>query len=156
MGDRRSHIVFALEALDRLPRTRLRVASQIIETEPVGTVPQGPYLNAAAEIVTRLDARSLLDGLLAIEQQRGRDRSSVERWGPRTLDLDLLLFGDQWIEEPGLTVPHPRLHERLFVLTPLAQIAGGTLVPRRGRTVAELLGDQQSKQHFNPIRGEKA
>jgi 2-amino-4-hydroxy-6-hydroxymethyldihydropteridine diphosphokinase len=139
LGDRRAHLDFALSALGDLPLTSLGAVSGIVETEPVGSVPQGRYLNAAAEVRTGLSPRRLLESLLEIERSRGRDRARELQWGPRTLDLDLLLYGDRMIDEPGLTVPHPRLHERLFVLVPLAQVAGGTLVPGHGRSVTELL-----------------
>jgi 2-amino-4-hydroxy-6-hydroxymethyldihydropteridine diphosphokinase len=112
--------------------------SDAIETDPVGPVPQGRFLNAAATLHTALEARDLLDQLLAIERQRGRTRAREERWGPRTLDLDLLLYGDRIIEEPGLSIPHPRLHERTFVLAPLSQIAPDVVVPTLGRTIREL------------------
>ena len=95
--------------------------STLRETEPVGVGPQPPFLNGAAELETTLSARELLDRLLATEQRFGRTRVPGEH-GPRTLDLDLLLYGDEQIDEPGLTVPHPRLHERAFVLEPLAEL----------------------------------
>jgi 2-amino-4-hydroxy-6-hydroxymethyldihydropteridine diphosphokinase len=139
LGDRRAHLAAALDAIARLPGTHLVAASDFIQTEPVGPVPQGPFLNAAAVVETTLPPRLLLDALLQIETSHGRDRTSEQRWGPRTLDLDLLVYGDRVIREPGLTIPHPRLHERLFVLEPLAQIAGERRVPPGGRTVGELL-----------------
>lgn len=139
LGDRAAHLRSAFETLARLPSTSLLAASDAIETAPVGPVSQGPYLNAAALLVTRLPPRELLSRLLDIEQQQGRDRSAEQRWGPRTLDLDLLSYADLIIHEPGLTVPHPRLRERLFVLAPLAQIAPDLTLPPDGATVAELL-----------------
>jgi 2-amino-4-hydroxy-6-hydroxymethyldihydropteridine diphosphokinase len=138
LGDRSAHIHAAFEAIARLPLTSLLSRSDIVETAPVGPHPQGPYLNAAAAILTLLTPRDLLARLLDIERARGRDRAVEQRWGPRTLDLDLLLYGDLKLSEPGLTLPHPRLHERLFVLEPLARILPSSVVPGRGR-VADLL-----------------
>lgn len=139
LGDRRATLTSALDALARLPLTRLIRCSNVIETEAVGPPDQPPYLNAVVHLSTRLSARPLLDCLLAIERQHGRDRAVERRWGPRPLDLDLLLFGRCVIDEPGLVVPHPRLHQRRFVLAPLADIAPDTVVPTFGRTVADLL-----------------
>lgn len=138
LGDRRSHIEAAFGAIGRLEGTRLSARSAVIETDPVGPPGQSRYLNAAAGVVTTLAPRELLDLLIGIERSRGRDRSREQRWGPRTLDLDLLLYGDLIIREPGLVVPHPRLHERTFVLEPLSQIAPEVVVPGLGRTVSEL------------------
>lgn len=139
LGDRRAHLDAALDALRVLPGSRLVAASSIVETDPVGPVPQARFLNAAAALETTLPARELLDRLHEIERSRGRDRVRERRWGPRTLDLDLLLYGAAILDEPGLTVPHPRLHERRFVLEPLAEIAPDAMVPTLGRTVRELL-----------------
>jgi 2-amino-4-hydroxy-6-hydroxymethyldihydropteridine diphosphokinase len=156
LGDRRAHIDAAVAALRALPVTRLAAASAVIETEPVGPVRQGRFLNAAAVLETTLTARELLTHLQRIERSRGRERSTGERWGPRTLDLDLILFGDAVIDEPGLTVPHPRLHERRFVLEPTAQIAPHAVVPTLGRTVRQLLDalPQPAAAHAGTIRHE--
>ena len=132
LGDREWTI---REAAKRIGAGRL---SGIRETEPWGYADQPPFLNAAAEIDTELDARELLDVLLEVEQGLGRERGTGPRFGPREIDLDLLLFGSVTIDEPGLTVPHPRLHERRFALEPLAELDPGLVVPGRG-TVAELL-----------------
>jgi 2-amino-4-hydroxy-6-hydroxymethyldihydropteridine diphosphokinase len=110
--------------------------SQLRETEPVGVVDQPSFLNGAVAVETTRDPRALLELLLEIERSLGRVRR--ERWGPRTVDLDLLLYGDVVVDEPGLSVPHPHLHERRFVLEPLAELAPGLEIPGRGR-VSELL-----------------
>ena len=146
VGDRAAHLAAAADALRLLARSRLLAVSEPVETEAVGPVPQGPYLNGAAVLRTTLSAQELLSALLAIERSRGRDRAREQRWGPRTLDLDLLLYGDEVIQEPGLTVPHPRLHERLFVLLPLAAVAPEVRVPTLNRTVKDLLAELAASQ----------
>ena len=127
LGDRVSHVMHAFEALDRAAGVRLVRRSTVHETEPVGPPGQGPYLNAVAELITALSPRQLLATLLAIERTRGRDRAREVRFGPRTLDLDLLMWGAAQpggavIAAPGIEVPHPRMHERPFVLQPLAEL----------------------------------
>jgi 2-amino-4-hydroxy-6-hydroxymethyldihydropteridine diphosphokinase len=112
--------------------------SSVRETDPVGFADQPKFLNAVAELRTDLSPRELLERLLAIERELGRERARERRWGPRLIDLDLLLYGGEVIDEPGLTVPHPRLAERRFVLEPLAEIAPGLRLPD-GRAVRELL-----------------
>ena len=136
LGDRAALIASAAQAIGA------RRVSTVIETEPWGLTDQPPYLNAAAEVETELDARGLLDELLEVERRLGRDRSG-QRWGPRTIDLDLLLFGDLRIDEPGLVVPHPHLQERRFVLEPLAELDPELEVPGLG-TVSALLAGLQS------------
>lgn len=121
LGDREGTIRAALAALGEEDGIDVVAVSSLRETEPVGVGPQPLFLNGAAELETRLSARELLDCLLETERRFGRVRVSGEH-GPRTLDLDLLLYGDDEIDEPGLTVPHPRLHERAFVLGPLAEL----------------------------------
>ncbi len=111
------------------------------ETDPVGLLDQPRFLNAAARVRTTLGARELLAQLLAVERELGRTRGGG-RWGPRTIDLDLLLYGDEAIDESGLTVPHPRLHERRFVLEPLADLDPGLAIPRRGTLETLLAGLQ--------------
>jgi len=138
LGDRAATIRCAIEELSRLSRTRLVASSSLHETAPVGGVPQGPYLNAAAVIETSLSPRELLGQLLRIERAAGRDRAKEQRWGPRTLDLDLILFAARIISEPDLKVPHPLMHERMFVLEPLAEIAPRAVHPVLNRTVIEL------------------
>jgi 2-amino-4-hydroxy-6-hydroxymethyldihydropteridine diphosphokinase len=112
--------------------------SPLRETEPVGVTEQPRFLNGVAALETELTPRELLDVLLAVERRLGRERG--ERWGPRTIDLDLLLYGDEVIDEDGLTIPHPSLHERRFVLEPLVDLAPNLVVPGRGG-VEELLAE---------------
>lgn len=135
LGDRESHLRYAVDAL-RLDLTGMAV-SAFHETEPAGVGGEhGPFLNAAVAGVTLLTARDLLDRLLEIEEERGRMRPY--RLAPRTLDLDLVLYGDAILEEAGLRVPHPRFRERPFVLGPLAEVAPDMVDPVTGLTVAEL------------------
>jgi 2-amino-4-hydroxy-6-hydroxymethyldihydropteridine diphosphokinase len=137
LGDRRRTIERALEEVCRLPGTCVVASSSLHETDPVGGPPdQGAFLNAAAEVETRLSPRELLDGLLAIERTLGRVRT--ERNGPRTIDLDLILFGNGVLDEAGLALPHPRFRERSFVLAPLAEVAPDAVDPVTGRTVRQL------------------
>jgi 2-amino-4-hydroxy-6-hydroxymethyldihydropteridine diphosphokinase len=140
LGDRRAMLDGAIAALTASPDVRVLRISSIHETEPVGGPPgQASYLNAAAALETTLDPIELLRVLQSIETQFGRVRTV--RWGERTLDLDLLLFDDRIIQTPELTVPHPRLAERRFVLAPLAEIAPEAVDPVTGRTVARLLAE---------------
>jgi 2-amino-4-hydroxy-6-hydroxymethyldihydropteridine diphosphokinase len=138
LGDRRANLEGAIADLAATPCVSVRRVSSFRETEPVGGPPgQGTYLNAAAVLETTLDPPVLLHILQAIEMRYGRVRTV--RWGERTLDLDLLLFDDQIIDTTELTVPHPRLAERRFVLEPLAEVAPDAIEPRTGRTISELL-----------------
>lgn len=123
-------------ALGRLPQTRVEVCSSFYASAPVGYADQPDFVNAVAAISTGLSARELLDALLAIERNQGRVRELPN--GPRTLDLDIVLYGNHTICEPGLTVPHPRMRERAFVMVPLAEIAPDAEVPGLGR-VRDLL-----------------
>jgi 2-amino-4-hydroxy-6-hydroxymethyldihydropteridine diphosphokinase len=136
LGDREGALRGALARLAATPGVAVVAVSRLFETEPVGP-PQPAYLNAAAALDTLLSARALLATLLAIEREAGRARSGLPN-EPRPLDLDLLLFGGESIDEPGLVVPHPRLAERAFVLEPLAEIAGGLRHPRLEASIAEL------------------
>jgi 2-amino-4-hydroxy-6-hydroxymethyldihydropteridine diphosphokinase len=136
LGESRDRVRSAFAALEELPRTKLVARSRLYRTRPFGPVKQGDFINAVAEVATQLSALQLLDGIRGIEAAAGRVRA--ERWGPRTLDLDLLLYGDERINTPALTVPHPGIAERGFVLAPLAEIAPALEVPGAGRVDALL------------------
>jgi 2-amino-4-hydroxy-6-hydroxymethyldihydropteridine diphosphokinase len=136
-GDSESICRQALEMLGRRPDITIRRVSSLYRTEPVGMTEQGWFLNGAALCETELDPERVLDVTQSIENRLGRVR--LERWGPRTLDLDILFFGDLQIDLPELTVPHPRLHERRFVLIPLVEIAPSWIHPAMGLTMLDLL-----------------
>jgi 2-amino-4-hydroxy-6-hydroxymethyldihydropteridine diphosphokinase len=136
LGEREASIRRAAELIGA------RRLSTIIETEPRGITDQPDFLNAVAEVETDAGARMLLDRLLEVERELGRVRDG-KRWGPRTIDLDLLLYGSEKSDLPALQLPHPRLHERLFVLLPLAELAPDLVVPGK-ETVADLLTKLQS------------
>jgi 2-amino-4-hydroxy-6-hydroxymethyldihydropteridine diphosphokinase len=137
LGDRRAHLEAAVTGL--AAAGQVLAVSSFRETEPLGGPPQPPFLNGAVAIETERPPRELLALAQELERRAGRTRGV--RWGPRTLDVDLLLYGDLLLREKGLVLPHPRLRERLFVLEPLAEIALDWPVPGTGRTVSELLAD---------------
>jgi 2-amino-4-hydroxy-6-hydroxymethyldihydropteridine diphosphokinase len=137
LADPRRQIELAIEALAALPRARLLRHSRLYRSAPWGHRAQPDFINAAAQLETTLAPRMLLDALLAIERAAGRTRDGT-LWGPRVLDLDVLVYGDEVIDEPGLHVPHPHLAARAFVLAPLAEIAPDLLVPGHGRVAALL------------------
>ena len=141
LGDREATIRRALELLDRHPDVSVVAVSTLRETEPVGYADQPRFLNGAAALETVLGPRDLLSRLLSVERALGRTRNGP-RWGPRTIDLDLLLHGAEVVDEPGLRVPHPRLAERRFALEPLAELDPGLVVPGAG-PLATLLASLQ-------------
>jgi 2-amino-4-hydroxy-6-hydroxymethyldihydropteridine diphosphokinase len=143
LGDREGNLRRAVSALRDLPRTAVVGVSRFRDTAPVGIVDQPRFLNGAVELETRLGARELLDALLGIERELGRDRTDAPAGGPRTIDLDLLVYDDLQVHEDGLEVPHPRLAERRFVLEPLADLDPALEVPGRGR-VETLLAELDS------------
>jgi 2-amino-4-hydroxy-6-hydroxymethyldihydropteridine diphosphokinase len=142
LGDREAMLRSALEQLGAEPGIDVMAVSKLRDTDPVGITDQPRFLNAAAAVETDLTARELLDRLLGIERRLGRTREAP-RFGPRTIDLDLLLYGDEQIDDPGLEVPHPRLHERLFALEPLADLDPDLVVPGRG-PLADIVAGLQS------------
>jgi 2-amino-4-hydroxy-6-hydroxymethyldihydropteridine diphosphokinase len=139
LGDREVTLQRALELLAAAPGVMLEAVSAFRETDPVGYLDQPRFVNAAARIETDLPPRALLGALLSIERELGRARD-CPRFGPRTIDLDLLLYGDEVVDEPGLTVPHARLHERAFVLEPLLELDPELVVPGRGSVKSLLPG----------------
>ncbi len=138
LNDPAAQVEYALGELDRLPGTRLVARSALYASAPVGYVDQPDFVNAVAQVETALSPRALLAALLDIEHRHGRERSF--RNAPRTLDLDLLLYGDARFHEEGLTLPHPRMHERAFVLQPLLEIAPDAAIPGHGRAADWLAG----------------
>jgi 2-amino-4-hydroxy-6-hydroxymethyldihydropteridine diphosphokinase len=144
LDDPDAQVSRGFEAIAALPSTRLVARSSLYRTAPVGYADQPDFVNACALVETQLAPRALLDALLALEQRQGRVRDI--RNGPRTLDLDIVLYGDQVIDEPGLKVPHPRAHERAFVLRPLLEVWPDAVIPGRGRA-ADLVTRSQSGAH---------
>jgi 2-amino-4-hydroxy-6-hydroxymethyldihydropteridine diphosphokinase len=137
IGDTRELMRVALARLAAHPANEVAAVSALYQTPPWGKTDQPAFLNAAARLETTLSCRELLESILHIERELGRER--VERWGPRTLDLDILLFGDEQVDEPGLHVPHPRLAERAFALQPLVDVAPDAAFA--GRRAADWLAE---------------
>ncbi len=151
LGDRAAHLQRAIDAIAALPGVTVAAVSGFHETAPVGPQDQGAFLNAAAAVQTTLDAPALLEALLSLERSLGRPpREARRHWGPREIDLDLLLYGDTVLNLPGLTLPHPRMHERFFVLRPLCDIGPGVVHPVLGRTMRELLAGVEAAEVMNP------
>lgn len=135
-GEPPRHLERAVAEIDALSGTTVTAVSSLYRTAPVGPVAQADFCNAVVLVQTTLQPRRLLDHLQALERAHGRpvpERRREPRWGPRALDLDLLLYGERTIDEPDLRVPHPRLHERAFVLVPLAEVAPMWQVPAQGQ-----------------------
>lgn len=150
LADPRAQVEGALLALAALAATRLLRRSCLYRSAPWGRADQPEFVNAVAQLDTTLAPQSLLDALLAIERDAGRERDTT-RWGPRVLDLDILLYGDVVLDEPGLHLPHPHLHERVFVLMPLCEIAPQLQIPGHGRADALLMRlDSSTCQPLGP------
>ncbi len=143
IGDPRRQLTEALTAMSGLPETRLAGHSGYFRTAPVGYEDQPEFLNAVAALDTRLAPGVLLEGLQGIERRQGRERPFAN--APRTIDLDLLLFGEEQIARPGLTVPHPRMHERAFVLQPLLELDPEISIPGKGKASALLCACSSQK-----------
>jgi 2-amino-4-hydroxy-6-hydroxymethyldihydropteridine diphosphokinase len=139
LGEREALLRAAIEQIAQMPETRLGRISSLYDTAPVGELDQPNFLNAVVQLETALTARQLLWNLLLIERRLGRVRHVARRYGPRTIDLDLVLFGDQVIDTPDLKLPHPEYHRRAFVLVPLAEIEPKLVHPLLGLTAGELL-----------------
>lgn len=138
LADREARLEAASRALAATPGTQVEAASRVYETAPVGVPGQGPYLNAVLQLRTSLSPRALWQRLQAIEREAGRLREQESvRWGPRCLDLDLLLYAQVCLSEPDLEIPHPRLHERAFVLEPLCELAADLVHPRLGGALCD-------------------
>ncbi len=145
LGDRELNLLRAVAEVGKLPDSRVTALSSFYETSPVGTVAQEPFYNAVLRLSTRLDARALLTHLLRIEDTTFKRVRTVDK-GPRRIDLDLLLYGDESYDEETLIVPHPRLAERRFVLQPLSEIAPDLVHPLAGKTIRELLAALKSDE----------
>lgn len=150
LGDRAAQLDAALAALDTLPETRLVGCSSVYETEPVGVVDQPAFLNACAEIETALPPLELLNAIKVVEKALGR--VPAEKWGPRAIDIDIVLWGDCVMDDEPLRIPHPAFRNRAFVLTPLADIAPDAMDPETGLTVAELAQRPEAQGAVKPYR----
>jgi len=151
MGDKVANLKKAVLELGKVPGNKVLAVSSFYKTEPVGGVEQDWFVNAAAEIETSLTPRELLNKLLYIEKNLGRVRD--EKWGPRVIDLDILLYDDLVMNEEGLSIPHPYLHERGFVLVPLAEIAPKVIHPKFKKSISELMRGIHDNKKIEKIGG---
>ena len=149
MGDGVKNCLRAMEAIGSDARNRLVQCSRFYRTEPVGKKDQDWFINGVAAVETAMSPRELMEFLLSVEKKMGRARK--ERWGPRVIDLDILFYGERVLKEEGLQVPHPRLHERRFVLIPLKDIAPGLVHPVLQRTVSQILGELHTEEKVYPV-----
>lgn len=149
VGDREDYLKRAIELLDKHPLIEIRKVSSFYETEPLEYPDQGWFVNAVVEAETALLPMPLLDALQGMETKLQRERTI--RWGPRTIDLDILLYDDELLSEPRLQIPHIRMHDRTFVLVPLAEIAPDLVHPVLGQTMTDLLENQPNKTGFRPL-----
>jgi 2-amino-4-hydroxy-6-hydroxymethyldihydropteridine diphosphokinase len=145
LGDRELNLLRAIAEIGKLPDAKIKAVSGFYDTQPVGPAGQDNFLNCALLLETSLTPHQLLAELQLIETDVFKRKRTV-RWGPRTMDLDILFFDDLIIAEDALTIPHPRLHERRFVLAPLAEIAPGLVHPQSGKTIAKLLRGLKSPE----------
>ena len=152
LDDPAAQVELALDELGRLPESRMIARSSLYASAPVGYAEQPDFINAVAALETRLSPRALLEAMLGIEHHHGRNRTF--RNAPRTLDLDLLLYGEAHFHEDNLTLPHPRMHERAFVLLPLLEIAPALSIPGLGRAdrMLVLCGDQSVHRYVPPLK----
>ena len=152
VGDREDYLKRAVELLDKHPLIEVKKLSSFYESEPVEYPDQGWFVNAGAELETALLPMPLLDALQGMETKLQRERTI--RWGPRTIDLDILLYGDELLSEARLQIPHIRMHDRTFVLGPLAEIAPDLVHPVLGQTMRDLLENQPNKTAYRPLASE--
>jgi 2-amino-4-hydroxy-6-hydroxymethyldihydropteridine diphosphokinase len=153
LGEKVENCRRAIEAIGSDARNRVVGCSRLFRTEPVGKKDQEWFINGVAAVETTMSPRELLEFLLSIEKEMGRAR--IERWGPRIIDLDILFYGDRVLNEEGLQIPHPRLHERRFVMVPLKDIAPDLVHPIFQRTVSQILGELNATDEVSPVPEEK-
>ena len=152
LGDKVGNCRRAIEAIVSDGRNRIVQCSPLYQTEPVGKKDQDWFVNGVFAMETSMEPGDLLDFLLTAEKRMGRVRR--ERWGPRVIDLDILIFGQRVIDEGGFQIPHPRLHERGFVLTPLRDIAPDLVHPLLGKTISQILAELPGEEKVLPLPGE--